>query len=424
MLLLHRVAIFLSLGSLITATPRPLTSVLLSDAVETHGAMALDGTPVRYWYNPSSSSTNSTRWVIRFMGGGWVENIPSSAQRAYNLGNCWIGSSRPECLAAQAPGNGIPGVNFTETMDQTAIPSCLGSRWCGGFFNTDPVMNPFTYDWNYVLIQYMDGGSGSGNNETITWTTWNNQEVPLYYRGWRNLNAILDDLIANRNLQSATDIIVSGDSAGGLASYWHADYFTERFTNSKVVAVPDSGFFFTDDSFPAWRDSLYWIATMMNSTDGLNQNCVNSRRSAGLDPLLCTRPEIVAPYIQTPVFVLNSRYDPALDDISGGENGNNITNVNRLGATLADLVNATIMNRPNNAAFLTSCHEHCGQFAQNQTGPFADFYVIIDGWTAIPAIMQWWAVVTGKQERTESFRNYWFQEATYPCSTCCSGGQK
>lgn len=64
---------------------------------------------------------------------------------------------------------------------------------------------------------------------------------------------------------------------------------------------------------------------------------------------------------------MNSRFDSALDSISGGENGQNATNVNRMGALVLNLVNQTVLNRPGNAAFITSCHEHCGQWAQNQT---------------------------------------------------------
>lgn len=90
---------------------------------------------------------------------------------------------------------------------------------------------------------------------------------------------------------------------------------------------------------------------------GLNQNCVAAQIAAGADPATCIFPEVAAPYVTTPLFITNSKYDPALDDISGGENGSNVTNVNRLGARLVELVNATVLNRRGNAAFYTACHE-------------------------------------------------------------------
>jgi hypothetical protein len=160
----------------------------------------------------------------------------------------------------------------------------------------------------------------------------------------------------------------------------------------------------------------------------------------------------MAPYIKSPLFVMNSRFDPAcktwsdkifacasisfvaVDSISEGENGNNNTNVNRIGAELIVLVNSTVMNRPDNAAFITSCHQHCGQWyvettyvtlfvtkclsrAQGQTGSYGDFNVTIDGWTAVPALQTWYTGGPGA-------RNYWLQEAKYPCAQCCNGGQQ
>jgi hypothetical protein len=71
-----------------------------------------------------------------------------------------------------------------------------------------------------------------------------------------------------------------------------------------------------------------------------------------------------------------------------------------------------------NGAFLTSCHEHCGQWATNQTGLFPDFDVVVDGATAIPALAQWRASLGGGPAR-----RLWVQEAAFPCAACCSGGQ-
>ena len=70
--------------------------------------------------------------------------------------------------------------------------------------------------------------------------------MPLHYRGFSNLRAVADDLDASWGLGAASDLILSGDSAGGLATLWHADFFTGRFPKARVVAAPDSGYFFAD----------------------------------------------------------------------------------------------------------------------------------------------------------------------------------
>jgi hypothetical protein len=407
---MHGKAIAFALVTLASAAPNLARSVLLTDAVNRLGARCLDGSAQRYFIQePPPGSVNASRFVFDIMGGGWCESYEACAERAYGW-RCFIGSSRPECFEREAPGNAPAGLAFNETMDFDDIPSCLGNRWCGGLLNNDPVNNPLTHDWTKVLFMYCDGGSFAGENRTATTVPNGTKELPLYFRGGANRRAIIEDLITHHGLAQATDLIITGNSAGGLASYWAADAITKRLPATRVVAAPDSGFFYTDESFPAWRDGLGFVFNAMNATGGLNQACV----AAVGDPATCAYPEVAAQHITTPLFVMNSRFDPALDSISFGENGSNVTHVNQIGARLLALVKSTVLSRAGNAAFLTSCHEHCGQWAQDQTGTFADFNVTIDGLTAIPALTEWW--LGGSQ-------NLWVQEAPYPCATCCQGGQ-
>jgi hypothetical protein len=187
-----------SLGIAAAASPNLATTVLLTDYVNSTGARCLDGSPQRYWIQPSASTacvrdaacagpaqmstnvsrlcdyatrctavahrlgarrtsarlplrctlSNATKWYIHFMGGGWCESLESCAARAY-APTCYIGSSDPACFA-ETPGDSLPGVNFSSVMDFTAIPSCLGARWCGGLMSNDSVHNPLAWDWNKV----------------------------------------------------------------------------------------------------------------------------------------------------------------------------------------------------------------------------------------------------------------------------------
>ena len=374
-------ALLLTLALAHAAPPAPManpaTSVLLTDAVASHGARCLDGTPQRYWLQqPAAGSANASKWVFDFMGGGWCEDLQSCAARGYGF-SCFIGSSRPECLARQAPGDGIPGVQFNETMDFADIPSCLGSRWCGGLFNSDPTVNPLTHDWNKVLVSYCDGGSYAGDNATSTTVEFNGSDVELWFRGRANVQAILDDLKANHGLAGASDVLLTGNSAGGLAVYWGADRLAAALAPARVVAVPDSGFFFTTAMNEGWRGALRWVVGQMDALGGLNQRCVAALAS---DPASCAFPEVAAPFISTPLFVMNSMHDPALDSISAGIGQGNATAVNAVGRELVDLVHATVMSRDGNAAFLTACAQHCGQWSPGPVPPpyFQDFNVSID----------------------------------------------
>ncbi len=76
----------------------------------------------------------------------------------------------------------------------------------GNYFSTNKDDNPLMYNWNAIYIKYCDGGSFSGDNETAT--EYNGEK--LYFRGKRILQAVRDDLIENRGLNKATDIVISG----------------------------------------------------------------------------------------------------------------------------------------------------------------------------------------------------------------------
>ena len=38
----------------------------------------------------------------------------------------------------------------------------------GGYFSSDPAVNPLMYNWNKVYMRYCDGNSFSGSNASVT----------------------------------------------------------------------------------------------------------------------------------------------------------------------------------------------------------------------------------------------------------------
>jgi len=99
--------------------------------------------------------------------------------------------------------------------------------------------------------------------------------------------------------------------------------------------------------------------------------------------------------------------------VTGNISHTNITGVNRLGEELLVLIKKVILNRSGNGAFISSCHEHCGQWSQNQTDHFPDYNVTILGWQVIPALSHWWNKTSTRRE--------WVQSSSYPCVGCCFG---
>lgn len=449
-----------ALATLTAASPPVGDEVTTYEVDPGTGARCLDGSTPRYWWRGGDPRKVS----IHLMGGAWCESLASCADRGYGHA-CYRGSSQPACLAAEYPGNALPNTTFAPVMPMSTIPSLLGARWGGGPLYNASGTNPLTSGWSKLWVHYCDGGSFIGDNATATAVPYGNGTVQLYFRGLVNLRATIADAIARFGIDAATDVLLGGDSAGGLAAYYHVDALAALLPRSRVSAAPDSGFFFVDASWPSWGGALQWLVAAMNGTGGLNAACVADAMRRGGDPALCAYPQVMAPYIAAPLFVMNGLYDPALDDISGGESGANATNVQRLGDELLALVNATVLSRDNNAAFLTGCRQHCGQWGQNQTlgpsGQFDDFNVTIDGVTGAMALAQWYTALVAAHESGVAIRGWpplevvrqrgggaatarqemgtavqqqqagagagvpsrlWLQAVAYPCSDCCDGG--
>jgi hypothetical protein len=415
--------------------PNLARSVLLSDAVASLGARCLDGSPQRFWVQNASSAVNRTKWYFHFMGGGDCDSLTSCAARAYDPSDCYRGSSNVSCFNGNSDND---GKSFAEEMDFLNIPCVNGARWGGGLILNDPVRNPLTHDWNKVEIQYCDGGMFVGNNRTVTHVSYGGRDnLPLYFRGKRNVDAVLDWLVKHQHMDESTHILVSGDSAGGQATFWSIDSFQARFKNALVVGAPDSGFFFNTD--PSWPASLEWIVDQMNGTAGLDSSCVAAATAACKSPAkTCTLPEDVAPHITTALFVLNSRYDPTIV----GYTPRSAREVNKLGDRMLSLLNQTILDRAQNAVFITACSQHCGQWGTGQRiawhgNNWDDFNVTIDYLQATHAINQWFHDLDQQydwrherqHERQQGHatvnvsKRIWIQRAEYPCTMCCTGGQ-
>ncbi|KAH6770881.1 Pectinacetylesterase family protein [Perilla frutescens var. hirtella] len=157
------------------------------------------------------------------------------------------------------------------------------------------------YNWNRVKLRYCDGASFAGD------AVFDNGTSFLYFRGQRIWQAIILDLLP-KGLGQAKKALLSGCSAGGLATFLHCDNFSSYLPqNASVKCLSDAGFFL-DARDIAMNHSMRYFYNSLVSLQGveknLNQNCTNSRY-----PEQCFFPQYVLPYIKTPFFILNSAYD-------------------------------------------------------------------------------------------------------------------
>ncbi|KAL7157535.1 hypothetical protein ABFS83_02G083600 [Erythranthe nasuta] len=241
----------------------PLTLV---QGAAAKGAVCLDGTvPGYHLHRGFGSGANS--WLIQLEGGGWCNNIRTCVYRK----KTHRGSSN--YFEKQIPFIGILSNNAGE--------------------------NPDFYNWNRVKVRYCDGASFAGDSE--------NKAAGLQFRGQRIWQATMEDLMS-KGMRNANQALLSGCSAGALASILHCDEFRELFPRrTKVKCLSDAGLFMdaTDVSGGRTvRDFFHGVVSLQGVGRNLPRTCTNH-----LDPTSCFFPQNLISNIKTPLFILNAAYD-------------------------------------------------------------------------------------------------------------------
>jgi len=241
------------------------------------GAVCLDGSPGIYFFKEAASDANKTKWIFHFLGGGMCMSDEECLLRTQTL----VGSS-------------------TVWPDEYSY---------GGPISEDPEYNPDFYDWNHVFFVYCDGASFSGNKTDPV-------EVggkTIYYRGNRILVETINDLIANKGLDKGTDVLVVGDSAGGMATFYHIDQIKSLMPSSvtRFKGAPFSGVFLDrpnviGDVF--FRDTLGGVFNNQECSGSVNQKCIEAYKPAN-EEWRCFFAEYSLNYTDTPLFVINSADD-------------------------------------------------------------------------------------------------------------------
>ncbi|XP_075474654.1 pectin acetylesterase 12-like isoform X1 [Primulina tabacum] len=189
--------------------------------------------------------------------------------------------------------------------------------------------NPDFFNWNRVKIRYCDGGSFAGDAE--------NKAAGLQFRGQRIWLSVIEDLMSKgmHNAHQVIDIVLSGChlfgflfsglifpfdidkafqallsgcSAGGLASILHCDEFRNLFPrNTKVKCLSDGGLFMDAVDVSgrrALRNFFGGVVRLQGFRRNLPSSCTNHR-----DPTSCFFPQNLITNIKTPLFILNAAYD-------------------------------------------------------------------------------------------------------------------
>ena len=250
----------------------PMRRNFLDDAYsKAVNARCLDGSTPAYYLRKASRKENSTKFIVYFQGGGWC----------YSLA---------ECVARAA----------TPIGSSSTYPETLQSK--GGIVDPDPEKNPNFHSWNHVWVPYCDGTSWSGNRVKPVKVG----NTTIYYRGRANMQALAAALRRDAGMESATDVIMDGGSAGGLTVLLHADFFGSLLPSaSKFAAIGDAGWFRPSMALDkvGYTESIRVMVANSNATSDFD--CIRSQKEVSN----CFFAPTVFPHLSTKMFILEGAYD-------------------------------------------------------------------------------------------------------------------
>ena len=160
-----------------------------------HGAVCLDGSLHTYHVHRGFGA-GANNWMLQFKGGGWCNDLPSCLERAKMHRGSYRYMSRLEI--------------FSSILSNNAS------------------LNPDFYNLNRVKLRFCDGASLSRDSK------FDNGTSLLYFKGQKIREAIIRDLLP-KGLASARKALLSGCSAGGLATFLHCDNFTRMLSCNAIV---------------------------------------------------------------------------------------------------------------------------------------------------------------------------------------------
>ncbi|CAI0441981.1 unnamed protein product [Linum tenue] len=344
------------------------------------GAVCLDGSPPAYNFD-KGYGTGINSWLVQLEGGGWCHNVTSCLARK----NTRLGSSK-------------------QMGNQLAFSGIMSNR---------RQFNPDFYNWNRVKVRYCDGSSFTGDVEKF------DQATNLHFRGARVWLAVMEELLA-KGMRNAENALLSGCSAGGLATIMHCDSFRALLPmGTKVKCLSDAGYFINVKDI-AGASHIQAYFSQVVSLHGSAKNL----------PLSCTRrlrPSLnVIQQVRTPVFLLNAAYDywqirnilaPADADPHGSWNACKLEisscsplQIKTMQAFRMQFLK-TLMSKSGNSTsrglYIDSCYSHC-QTEFQATWYMADSPVL--GKTKIATAVGGWFY---------DRRSFAKIDCPYPCNPTC-----
>ena len=353
------------------------------DIVARRGAACLDGSAPGVYLMRGS---DANKWRVHFHGGGFCSSVSDCKTRAggqYGSSSSWPASVYDLC---------------DSPTQCTAVFGLLSNY----------TENPMGA-WNAVLVPYCDGSSWTSNRAAA-------DLEGLHFRGRANLDAVVDQLEALGALASAaTDVVITGTSAGGVVMYAHASELRRRLpASATVVSVPDAGFFLDApnaagvDVYPAMMRAAGGPALWNSTIDGTDPSCLAAYGPGSAESWKCLLAQYLMPFQTVPTFVINSQYDVASMfgilqpgcslAVPGQCDAQQQGAIAAFRAQLLGNITAAINATADGGYFLHSCWQH------ESSCRWLDYTAIeIGGVSMMDAFTSWYDGIRGKEGKAPLF---------------------
>lgn len=263
-----------------------------------------DGTQPIY-YLKKGFGAGANRWIIWLEGGGGCgSDDPNSP--------IWCGLRKNTPLSTS---NGFPNV--------------IGDMQ--GLLTKSDVYNPDFYSYNQISVHYCssDFWGGIGEQKVIDQRT----QEKMWFSGRKIIEALILDLKEKHNFSSASNVILSGSSAGGAGIVINADEIKKSLPQADIVTLVDAvnilPFYqyyrasIPEDQIeyifqPEIFKTAYFFLPMKANTNCLNAQpkCPINARCARSD-YMCFYPSVAARHIKTPTFIASDQLDNMILDMYG-----------------------------------------------------------------------------------------------------------
>ncbi|CAI5472961.1 unnamed protein product [Closterium sp. Yama58-4] len=330
--------------------------VVICDAVNNSavrcGTVGVEVSPLTFNWRPGRG-TGRKKWILYLEGGAWCEDSAHCIDRSFsNFGSStkmgdWLlqgllSSSRTTNPGKRSIECSLLSWSFLSwtplTASSAVSPNFGSSTKMASCLLQGLLSSSHFFNWNLVYIRYCDGASFVGNVDEPLKDHEGKPQV--YMRGRRVFNVIISHLLAHHGMRSASHVLLSGCSAGGLAALLLCDSLADRMgreggeelegvgggrgeegggekggvggrEGGVVVKCMSDGGYFLDardvgGSRHFLRDTMFRPVTALHNVT-LNPHCLASRPAN--DSWQCFFPQHFLPFLRTPLFILNSLYD-------------------------------------------------------------------------------------------------------------------